>query len=60
MTKHEIMERLGEIVKPEAIAKWMKKPNAHFGGKTPQEILESDDTSKLEEMIYRMGSGEPG
>ena len=58
-TCNPIIEALREIVHESAIQRWLNTPNAAFGMRTPQQVIDTGG-NEVDEMIYRLRSGEPG
>lgn len=55
----ELMSRIESVVRKEALPEWLAKPNPAFGGKSPNELIESRRLHPLWTMLYRVESGEP-
>lgn len=49
--------RLGEIVEPQEIARWLDTPNDAFGGLKPLEVIERGEIDRLWNMIFYLESG---
>ena len=58
-TTDEFKERLKQIVREEFIDSWLDSPNPVFDNKTPRQMVTEQNTTQIEMMIYRIGSGEP-
>jgi hypothetical protein len=54
-----IKKKLEGIMKKDFVETWLKTPNNAFEGKTPLEIISEGNKEKIQEMIYRINSGEP-
>lgn len=50
-------ERLAQVVKPEAIPRWLDTPNDAFGGLKPVEVIERGEIDRLWTMIFYLESG---
>jgi hypothetical protein len=48
---------LSEVIRREAIAAWLEKPNDGFGSLKPVEVLERGEADRIWRMIYHLGSG---
>src|SRR3954467_8865423 len=44
--------RLAEVVRPEAIPRWLETPNDAFGGLKPLEVIERGEIDRLWNMIF--------
>jgi len=56
---HEIrrlLDSLAQVVKPEAIAPWLRQRNPRFGEMTPMQVIEVGEIDRLWEMIHQMSS----
>ena len=51
------LRALTELVRKDAIAGWLEKPNEAFSGLKPVEVLERGEADRLWRMIYHLGSG---
>ena len=56
---NDIRIRLERLIKPEFIDSWLNTPNLAFGYKRPIDLIETNDTDKLDRMLYILESGEP-
>ena len=56
---NDIRTRLERLIKPEFIDSWLNTPNLAFGYKRPIDLIETNDTDKLDRMLYILESGEP-
>ena len=54
---HRLLDALSEMVRPEEIPDWLRKPNAAFNSLTPLQVIELGEIDRLWEMVYEMGSG---
>jgi DNA-binding transcriptional regulator YiaG len=52
-----LLDALAEVIRKEAIADWLEKPNEGFGGLKPLEVVERGEADRLWRMIYFLGSG---
>jgi DNA-binding transcriptional regulator YiaG len=52
--------RLAEVVKPEAMARWLEEPNPAFDGLKPLEVIERGEIDRLWQMIFYLESGVAG
>jgi DNA-binding transcriptional regulator YiaG len=52
-----LLEALAEVMRKEAIADWLEKPNEGFGGLKPLEVIERGEADRLWRMMYFLGSG---
>jgi hypothetical protein len=60
LTELERLTRaLSEVIKREALGKWLQTPNPAFGGSKPLEVIERGESDRLWEMIYFLRSGVP-
>jgi len=57
---NRIFSALAELVKKEAIGRWLKEPNPAFDGSTPLQVIERGETDRIWRMIYEVDSGEAG
>ena len=48
---------LAEIMEPENIAPWLKKPNEWFDGRTPLEAMDEGKVDKIWELIFHTKAG---
>ena len=56
---HEIrrlLDSLSEVVKPEAIAPWLRERNPAFSNMTPIQVIEVGEINRLWQMVYHMSS----
>ncbi|HEX4793431.1 MAG TPA: hypothetical protein VH370_06545 [Humisphaera sp.] len=56
---HEVrrlLDSLAQVVKPEAIAPWLRQRNPRFGEMTPMQVIEVGEIDRLWEMIHQMSS----
>jgi len=56
---HEIrrlLDSLAEVVKPEAIAPWLRERNPAFSNMTPTQVIEVGKIDRLWQMVYQMSS----
>lgn len=58
-TEDDIRTRLKRLIKPEFIDSWLNTPNLAFGYKRPIDLIQENDTDKLDRMLYILESGEP-
>lgn len=59
---HEVrrlLDALAEIVKIEAIPKWLRERTPAFENMTPLQVIELGEIDRLWHMVYRLGSGNP-
>jgi len=57
---HEIrrlLDALAEVVKVEAIPKWLGRRNPSFENMTPLQVIELGEVDRLWQMVYAMGDG---
>lgn len=45
---------LAELMPADRVADWLRTPNAAFGGRSPQEVVESGDLDRFWRMIALM------
>src|SRR5262249_20063418 len=50
---------LGEVIKKEALWKWLQSPNEAFAGLKPLEVIERGEIDRIWSMIYFLRSGVP-
>ncbi len=55
-----LVDALAEVMKREAIGRWLQQPNDAFQGLKPLEVIERGEVDRLWEMIFRIRSGQPG
>lgn len=56
---HEIrrlLDSLAEVVKPEAIAPWLRERNSAFDNMTPIQVIEVGEIDRLWQMVYHLSS----
>lgn len=56
---HEIrrlLDSLSEVVKPEAIAPWLRERNPAFDNMTPMQVIEVGEIDRLWQMVYHMSA----
>ena len=51
---------LEDIIKPEVIGDWLRRPNKQFDGSTPLQVIERGETDRLWRMIWHLREGNPG
>src|SRR2546423_1479890 len=52
-----LLERLGEVVQPEAVPQWLEVPNPAFEGLKPLEVIERGEVDRLWTMLFYLESG---
>jgi Antitoxin Xre/MbcA/ParS C-terminal toxin-binding domain len=50
---------LEEVITSAALGKWLRSPNAAFGGLKPVEVIDRGETDRIWAMIYFLRSGAP-
>jgi hypothetical protein len=50
---------LTEVIKKEALGKWLQTPNDAFGGLKPLEVIDRGESDRIWSMIYFLRSGVP-
>ena len=55
-----LLDNLARLMKPKAVGKWLKQPNAAFDGSTPVQVIERGQIDRIWRMLYFVESGEPG
>jgi uncharacterized protein (DUF2384 family) len=55
--RDSIIFALSEVIKPDAIQKWLSTPNNAFGGMTPDQVIADGDGSLIIEMIGQIHAG---
>src|SRR5438094_761819 len=50
---------LSEVIKPEALGRWLQTPNEAFDGFKPLEVIDRGESDRLWSMIYFLRSGVP-
>jgi hypothetical protein len=57
--RRDFVDKLALLVNSSAIPGWLETPNDAFGGRRPQELLDSGEYEPLYEMLRLMSSEEP-
>jgi hypothetical protein len=52
-----LQDALSRVVKPAAIADWLKTPNRAFGGLKPLEVIERGEVDRIWRMVFDLESG---
>ena len=52
-----LQDSLSRVVKPAAIADWLKAPNRAFGGLKPLEVIERGEVDRIWRMVFDLESG---
>ena len=56
----KLFDALAEVIKPEPIDDWLRRPNKQFEGSTPQQLIERGESDKLWRMIAHLREGNAG
>lgn len=54
-----LTDALTEVIKEEALGKWLQSPNKAFDGLKPLEVIERGQSDRIWSMIYFLRSGAP-
>src|SRR5436305_9878223 len=54
------LRELAEVVRKDAISKWLETPNEACGHLKPVEVMERGEMDRLWRMLYFLGSGQAG
>lgn len=60
MTLETLRERLEEIIEPQFVDAWLNTPLPALDYLSPLEAIASGQSARLDAVLYRLGSGEPG
>jgi hypothetical protein len=60
LTKADLVLQLKVLVHKEAIEPWFKRPNKHFLGLSPNQVIDIGSIQLVQNMILDMASGNPG
>lgn len=52
-----LTKALGEVMREEAVGRWLKTPNPAFDGMKPLEVIDRGESDRLWEMVYFLRSG---
>ena len=55
-----LFKALEKLVERKSIGPWLTQPNPAFEGSTPLQVVERGESDRLWQMIYQLGSGQPG
>ncbi|MGA3068210.1 MAG: MbcA/ParS/Xre antitoxin family protein [Tepidisphaeraceae bacterium] len=59
MRELKLARALRGVMEPEALVKWLDKPNPAFDGQRPIELIKRGETRRLWQMVYELRSGMP-
>lgn len=51
-----MLDALAEVIKPDAIAPWLKARNPAFENMTPMQVIELGEIDRLWQMVHQMSS----
>lgn len=52
-----VQELLAEIFHPAGWAIWLNKPQAHFGGRTAQQVIDAGEHEEVENLLEALADG---
>ena len=55
-----LFDALADIIKSNAIASWLQRPNKQFDGSTPLQVMERGENDRLWRMIWQLREGNSG
>ncbi len=55
-----LLDRLGQLMEPAQVGRWLKTPNPAFDGSTPLQVVERGEIDRLWRMLFELESGQPG
>jgi hypothetical protein len=55
-----LFDALADIIKSNAIAPWLQRPNKQFDGSTPLQVIERGESDRLWRMIWQLREGNAG
>jgi hypothetical protein len=55
-----LFDALSDIIKTNAISRWLQQPNKHFDGSTPLQVMERGESERLWRMIWQLREGNSG
>jgi hypothetical protein len=55
-----LFDALADIIKSNAIAAWLQRPNKQFEGSTPLQVIERGESDRLWRMIWQLREGNAG
>ena len=55
-----LFDALADIIQAKAIGPWLQRPNGHFDGSTPLQVIERGETDRLWRMIWQLRDGNAG
>ena len=55
-----LRDALGDIIKDQSADEWLQRPNKHFDGSTPLQLIESGETDRIWQMISQLRDGNSG
>jgi DNA-binding transcriptional regulator YiaG len=55
-----LFDALADIIDAKVIGQWLQRPNQHFDGSTPLQVMERGETDRLWRMIWQLREGHSG
>jgi hypothetical protein len=55
-----LFDALADIIDKKVIGQWLQRPNQHFDGSTPLQVMERGETERLWRMIWQLREGHSG
>ena len=55
--RNRLLNALAEVIQPNQLTAWLQRPNKHFDGSTPIQVIERGEADRLWRMIWQLREG---